>query len=120
MLDRRVVRWAPAVVAGVLAALSLGSAASAARQCGGPQHVTCAPGEYCHLTSSGCHTGEGVGVCEPKPQNCPGVWMPVCGCDGRTYGNTCTAAEKGANVAHEGACIRVVSPPRGVRPAHPP
>ncbi len=47
---------------------------------------------------------EGAGTCATKPDACPDVWQPVCGCDNVTYGNECEAAAVGANVAHEGEC----------------
>jgi len=35
---------------------------------------------------------------------CPAVFSPVCGADGQTYSNTCTAACGGSKVACEGEC----------------
>ena len=63
-----------------------------------------APNEYCHI-DNGCKvTGAKMGDCKPKPGACPEMYAPVCGCDGKTHGNSCVAHSKGINVAHTGPC----------------
>jgi len=36
---------------------------------------------------------------------CPQIYMPVCGVDGMTYGNSCEADCNNVAVAHQGACL---------------
>jgi hypothetical protein len=61
----------------------------------------CGAGFYCAKKEGDC---DGVGRCSPKPEVCITLLDPVCGCDGRTYGNACDAAAAGVSVAHRGPC----------------
>src|SRR5690606_15920895 len=55
--------------------------------CGGAYPAECAEGKLCRF-SSGCGT---VGHCGRRPEVCDDGYEPVCGCDGETYGNSCSA-----------------------------
>jgi hypothetical protein len=72
--------------------------------CGGPRSLTCRKTEYCLTPANTCPGSDQLGVCRARPQICPNVVIPVCGCDGKTYANACEAARAGASVAHQGAC----------------
>jgi hypothetical protein len=49
-------------------------------------------------------TDKGSGTCTALPAACTTELDPVCGCDGVTYGNACTANAAGQSVKVAGAC----------------
>jgi len=73
--------------------------------CGGIQGLTCADDQYCSFPpETQCGSGDQTGVCEFRPEACTFEFLPVCGCDGVSYGNACSAASAGVSVIHEGEC----------------
>jgi len=83
--------------------------------CGGFIGTPCATGEYCDYPDDLCGAADGSGTCQPTPQGCPGLYAPVCACDGMVYSNPCEAASAGKDVASEGGC----TPPAGTFPCGP-
>lgn len=69
----------------------------------------CAAGLYCKFKSS-CGETDSGGTCSKRTEMCTKIYAPVCGCDGKTHGNECTAAGAGVSVRSKGECPKSATP----------
>ena len=61
---------------------------------------------YCWFHDCAAETG----ACVLRPEICPELWDPVCGCDGETYENACYAAMAGMSIDYYGPCSQQECP----------
>ncbi len=60
----------------------------------------CESNEFCYLDNCLAETGN----CLEKPEVCIELYAPVCGCDGKTYSNSCFMQGAGVSLDYSGKC----------------
>ena len=77
------------------------------KTCGGMIGNACSANEYCaYMPGQHCGAADASSTCQPRPSACVDIYMPVCGCDNKSYSSTCDAAAHGQGVIALGACAQ--------------
>ena len=110
------------VFLGLVLAFLIGFAVpSAPATAAGPcvRDADCESGFFCEFAAGTCpkQSSGTMGLCVAIPGSCTQQYDPVCGCDGKTYGNDCTRQMASISLKSTGACP---DEPAEDTPAEPP
>jgi Kazal-type serine protease inhibitor-like protein len=92
------------LVAGAVLSPGDVAAVGVGKTCGGFVGKKCDKGLWCDLKPGACKGADLTGKCIKVPQICTRLYKPVCGCNGKTYGNDCERQAARVQKKHDGRC----------------
>jgi Kazal-type serine protease inhibitor domain len=104
MLARTIALVFALTLTAVTARTDAASAAGLGETCAGAAGAGCDAGLWCELQAGACGNAAAEGKCAHAPQICNMMYMPVCACGGKTYGNDCERRRAKVSKAHNGPC----------------
>jgi hypothetical protein len=92
------------ICAASLVGAGTADAAKQGQMCGGIAGIQCDAGLWCQMPTGQCVIPDGAGTCAKAPEICNQIFLPVCGCNGRTFSNDCERQMSKVSKAHDGRC----------------
>ena len=80
------------------------AAVGVGKTCDGFPGIRCDKGLWCEHKPGFCGVADASGKCVKVPQICLARYKPVCGCNGKTYGNDCERQRAKVQKKHDGPC----------------
>jgi Kazal-type serine protease inhibitor-like protein len=104
-LKHRYLGWAALLIVPAMLGAKGCEVAVVGSECGGLRGQQCDTGQFCDFPEdAACGAADQLGSCVETPEVCTLEFDPVCGCDGQTYSNACSANAAGVSVASDGEC----------------